>query len=296
MKRSIVNLERIHPYTVLKISVTTAGFLFVVKLMTALLTQSMAIMASALDSFMDTGSSSVNLLALKKASKPPDEDHAYGHGKIESLAGLFQSQIITVSGLYLVFESIKRLVSGTELKAVPIGIGIMVFSTVMSVFLSWIISGAEKKTKSLVLAAEHLHYHSDVLTNLGVAVALFLVYWTNLAAWDLIVSLIVALYIFKSAYKVLRRSVDELLDRNLPQSAIDEIEKMIRGHHPAIVGIHNFRSRQAGGKIFLDFHIEIRGEDDFKKAHSMTESLVDKIKKSYKHADVTIHYDPEGEN
>lgn len=278
----------------IKLSIATALVLAVVKTATALLTHSMAIMASALDSLLDVASSSVNLIASIKASKPPDEDHAYGHEKIESLAGLFQSLFIGASGVWLIVESARRLVAGSYIHDITLGVGVMVFSMGMTLFLTWRLKGIARENKSLILATESLHYTMDVLTNGGAIVVLLIVKWTGLIWGDLILSMAIALYIFKTAYGILHHAVDELLDRSLPPVSKEDIEHLIRTYHPAIVGFHNFRSRRVGEQIFMDFHIEIRGEENFRKAHDMTEDLIQRIQEHYPGADITVHYDPEG--
>jgi cation diffusion facilitator family transporter len=278
----------------LKLSILTAFSLALIKFGVGLATHSMAVMASALDSLMDSGVSFVNLIAAKEAAKPPDEEHAYGHGKIESLAALFQSTFIGLSGLYVVFESIKRLIFGSFVHLISMGIAVMLFSMLVTWLLVWRIRVVSQRNKSLILVTEGLHFTTDLLTNGGVIVALVLVWATDFIFWDLVVSIAVALYIFKVSFGILRRSIDELLDRSLSPVSKEEIEKIIRSYHPSIVGLHNFRSHRVGERIFLDFHIEIRGEDDFKRAHDMTESLIEEIRIHYPGADVTVHFDPEG--
>ncbi|MBI3313454.1 MAG: cation transporter [Candidatus Omnitrophica bacterium] len=279
----------------LKLSIATGATLFILKFAAGIATHSMAVMASALDSAMDVGVSTVNLIAARQAAKPPDEDHAYGHGKIESLAALFQSLFISVSGIYIVFESVKRLILGSFVKDVPAGIIVMIFSIVATFLLVWRLRVVQKRSHSMILATEELHFNTDILSNGGVIAALFLVRITGLIFWDLVISMLVAGTIFRASYRILRRAIDELLDRSLPPVPKEKIEKLILEHHNSIVGLHNFRSRQVGHQMFLDFHIEIRGEEDFKKAHLMTESLIRKIQDKYPESDVTVHYDPEGE-
>jgi len=281
---------------VLKLSIATAFFLAVLKLIAGILTNSMAVISSAVDSLMDAATSGVNFIAVKEASKPPDEEHAYGHGKIESLAGLFQSTFIGLSGLYLIVESVKRLVVGSSVNVIPVGLVVMAISMVLTVLLVLKIRSTAKKAPSLILQTEQLHFTMDILTNAGVILALILVKATGLVLWDLLVSIALAVYIFRVSFRILKRAVDELLDRSLPPVSKEEIEKIILSYNPAIVGLHNFRSRRVGDQIFLDFHIEIRGEDDFKKAHLMTESLIKKIEERYPGSDITVHYDPEGED
>ena len=281
---------------VLKLSIATALTLAVLKFVTGIFTHSMAVVASALDSALDVASSLVNYIAARQAAKPPDEDHAYGHGKFESLAALFQSTFIGLSGLYLIFESLKRMISGSYLHVVPVGIGVMIFSSLATWGLIARLNRVAHETQSLILKTERLHFSTDILSQAGVIFALILVEMTHFIFWDLLVSLLVAFSIFKASYGILRRAIDELLDRSLPPVPLGDIEKIILGFHPSIVNLHNFRSRRVGVQIFLDFHIEIRGEENFKQAHRMTESLIQKIQEHYPGADVTVHFDPEGEN
>jgi cation diffusion facilitator family transporter len=277
------------------LSVGTALLLTVVKFSAGLVTHSMAIMASALDSMLDMMMSALNFFAFRVASKPPDQEHAYGHGKVESLAGLFQSLFIAASGAYVIYESIKRLIQGSYVSDVSLGIGVVVFSAIATLSLSWWLGVLCKKNKSLILQTEKLHYSMDFFNYIGVILALGLVAWTGKVFWDLVVSILVAAYIFKQAIRILTQASAELLDRGLSNTELQTIRMLILRHHASIVGVHNLRSRIVGNQLFLDFHIEIRGEDDFKKAHDMTESLIDKIKNHHPSADVTVHFDPEGE-
>ncbi len=277
------------------LSVGVALLLTVLKFSAGLMTHSMAIIASALDSTLDMMMSALNFFAFREASKPPDAEHAYGHGKVESLAGLFQSLFIMASGSFVVYESVRRLLQGSFVDEIPLGIGVIVFSGIVTLLLSWRLKVLSKKNRSLILGTEKAHYSMDFVSYVGVVAALLLVGWSGRPIWDLIVSILVSAYIFKEAIHILKRAVSELLDRGLSNTELKTMKMLILRHHPSIVGVHNLRSRVVGNVVFLDFHIEIRGEDDFKKAHDMTESLIDKIKAHHPNADVTVHFDPEGE-
>jgi cation diffusion facilitator family transporter len=277
------------------LSVGVALLLTVVKFSAGLMTHSMAIMASALDSTLDMLMSVLNFFAFREASKPPDEEHAYGHGKVESLAGLFQSLFIMLSGSFVVYESVRRFFQGSFVSEIPLGIGVIVFSGIVTFLLSWRLKILARKNRSLILGTEKAHYSMDFVCYVGVIAALILVGWAQAVAWDLIVSILVAAYIFKEAIRIFKRAVSELLDRGLSDTELKTMKMLILQHHSSVVGVHNLRSRMVGNLLFLDFHIEIRGEADFKKAHEMTESLIDKIKIQHPNADVTVHFDPEGE-
>ncbi len=275
----------------IRISLLTALLLAFSKLVVGLMTHSMAVMASALDSFLDSGSSLVNLIAVREASRPPDPKHTYGHEKIESLAALLQSLFIGFSGAFLVWESVKRLWTGQQLESLPAGMGVMLMSLIASIFIVWRLGRASHGSQSMVLSAESLHYSTDIISNGGILVALFLVHWTGKPVWDLIVSLLIAIHIFISVYRIFRRSVDELLDSSLPIGTVLELERLIKNHHPSILGFHNFRSRRVGEKVFMDFHVEM-GEENLKNAHQLTTSLIAEIQNKFPGADVTVHYDP----
>ncbi len=278
------------------LSIGTACFLTIAKFITGFLTHSMSIMASALDSAFDMLMSGLNFFALREASKPPDEEHPYGHGKIESLAGLFQSLFIGSIGVFFIVEAIKRFFVGDAVYEISLGIWVIAASCVITLLLSWRLTVVSRKSQSMILATETAHYTMDLATHLGVIVALVLVKKTGNPAWDLAVSILVAAYILKESFEILSRAVSELLDKGLSRTEFAKLRLLILRYHPSIVGVHNLRSRLVAGQLFLDFHIEIRGEDDFKKAHQMTEDLIAKIKKQHPMADVVVHFDPEGEN
>lgn len=277
----------------LLLSISAALFLMVIKFITGLFTHSMSIMASALDSALDAAMSFVNLVAFHEASKPPDEEHAYGHGKIESLASLFQSLLILLSGSYVIYEAVKRLSLGSYVTVIPIGILVIVFSGGVTFLLAWKLRRMSRETKSLILRTETLHYTMDFVAYAGVLLALILVSITGWVIWDLVIAMVMVGYIFWEALKILKRAGGDLLDRGLSKKELAELRKLILNHHRSIVGVHNLRSRFSGNQLFLDFHIVIRGEGDFVRAHEMTESLIAKIKEQRPQSDITVHFDPE---
>ncbi|MBI4249481.1 MAG: cation transporter [Elusimicrobia bacterium] len=265
------------------------------KLTAGLLTHSMGVMASALDSVMDLCSSAVNFVSLKYSRDPADKEHPYGHGKAEGLAGLFQSAFIGLSGLWVVAESLRRMIWGAKLAIHWSAIAVMVFAALLSIFHGWQLKKAGEKEHSPILRAEALHFSMDMLTNFGVIAALGAAHWTGHLYWDIAASLAIAGYVLYEAYGIFRSSVSELMDEGLSDEMIAQITRIIDSHHPNVVGFHNFRSRKAGNRHFIDFHIDIRGVESFRQAHDITENLIAEVKGRVPNADVTVHYDPEGE-
>ena len=279
----------------IRLSVGVASLLACVKFSIGILTHSLGVLASSVDSLLDVFVSSVNYFTLRKAEEPPDEDHPYGHGKAESIAGLFQSLFIAVGGTVIITESIRRLITKTHsLSRLDLGIGTMLFSMVASFMLIRRLKSVARQNPSIVLDSETLHFSSDLYANFGVILILLLVKVTQLVVFDLCISLAIAFYIFWQSMGLLRRSIDELMDRESPEFH-RKIERIIFRHDPRIVDFHNLRTRRVGTKVFIDFHVVLRGEENFKEAHRLTESFISEIEREIPDCDVTVHTDPEGE-
>ena len=278
----------------IQLSILTAAFLTFVKIAFGFTTRSMAVLASAVDSLMDVLVSSVNYISLIEASKPADFDHAYGHGKIESLAGLFQSIFICGSGFYLIVESCLRLAHGHAIEHIGSAILVMIISMLATFFLVKRLNAVASQTKSIIVGTEKLHFAIDLMTNLGVIAALILVRMTGFALWDLLIAFLIAFYIVKESLAILRTSVDELIDRALPIEIQEEISDTITHFDKRILGFHNLRTRKIGDKRFIDFYVELERTLTFKQAHDLTENLIEAIKVKLPDSDVTVHFDPEG--
>jgi len=288
------SIEHKQKRLVMFFTVGTALSLTILKLGAALITHSMAIFASAIDSMMDFFVSTINFFAITKADKPPDRGHPYGHRKVEHIASLFQCFFMSLSVIWIVVESIRRLMAGSFLRSYGLGIGIMLFSIVASIFLVAAIRWVAKRTKSIVLETEELHFSSDILTNLGVMIALVLAKVTDYVFWDLLLSLAIAVYLAIWIVKIAKKAIGVLMDQEPPREIQEDIKNFVLNFHPQITDIHDFRARMAGEHIFSEFHITIKEETNFIRAHNLTESLVGGLRKKFPNLEVNIHYDPEG--
>ncbi len=276
-------------------SMRMAAGLTVLKVVAGAASGSLSVLSSALDSLLDITASAVNYVSLHVSGRPPDPGHPYGHGKAEALAGLFQGAFIAAGGLALLGESVRRVFSGAAVRAGPVALTAMGVSLLASAVHAARLKRTAGAHGSTVMKTESAHFAMDVLTNGAVIGALAAVRWTGSPAWDMIISAGVTVYILKQAVSILRDCAQELMDSRLPPDISARVEDIIRAHHPAVVGFHNFRARKSGGRAFIDFHIDIRGVAGFKEAHDITESLIDHIKDAVPGADVVVHYDPEGE-
>lgn len=291
-----INDPHAHPAIrrrVLRLSIATAASLALLKGAVGFWSGSLVIIASMIDSMLDVVVSSMNYLSLRASEKPADEEHPYGHGKVEYLAGLFQSVFIAGSAGYLGYEAVQRVISGKPIELMGVGIATMLVSTAATLMLIWRLQRVIRQGGSVILETEALHYTTDVASNLGAAATVALVWWTGLQVLDPIVAFAVAVYILKGAGEIFLRSTRHLMDHRLPTTVEEELKSMIEGFHPSIVGYHAFRTRSSGIRTFVDFHLVFRGNPLFKDVHEITEDLIAKLKSRLPHAEFTVHMDPE---
>ena len=271
-------------------SVLTASFLIVAKLAAWSVTGSVSLLASLVDSVMDSIASLINLFAIRYSLQPADEQHRFGHGKAEPLAGLAQAAFIAGSAVFLVFHAIDRLRFTHTLEQVGIGLGVMVLAIVMTLGLLAIQRHVIKKTDSTAIRADSLHYLTDLLTNICVLVALYLstLGWT----WaDPVFAIGVAIYIFYSSYQIGHEAFQQLMDRELPDDILEKIQATAMSH-PEVMGTHETRTRQAGHTRFVQMHLELDEDLPLKVAHEIADEVEAEILAFLPGAEVIIHQDP----
>ncbi|MGA9575836.1 MAG: cation diffusion facilitator family transporter [Lysobacterales bacterium] len=271
-------------------SVVTAGFLIVAKLVAYAVTGSVSMLASLVDSVMDSFASLINLFAIRYALQPPDAQHRFGHGKAEPLAGLAQAAFIAGSAIFLVFHAIDRLRYTHALEQVGVGVGVMALAIVMTLGLLAIQRHVIRKTGSTAIRADSLHYLTDLLTNMSVLLALYLstIGWT----WaDPVFAIAVAIYIFYSAFHIGHDAFQQLMDRQLPDDILQQIRATAMSH-PEVTGTHELRTRQAGHTRFVQMHLELDENLPLKVAHAIADDVEAEILAFLPDTEVIIHQDP----
>jgi ferrous-iron efflux pump FieF len=271
-------------------SVITAGFLIVAKLAAWYMTGSVGLLASLVDSVMDSIASLINLFAIRYSLQPADAEHRFGHGKAEPLAGLVQAAFIAGSAIFLIFHAIDRLRLAQPLEQVGIGVGVMILAIVMTLILLAIQRYVIRKTDSTAIRADSLHYATDLLTNVSILLALYL---TTLGwSWaDPVFAIAVAIYIFYSAIHIGQDSFQQLMDRELPADVLDKIQATAMSH-PEVTGTHELRTRQSGQTRFVQLHLELDEDMSLKRAHEIADKVEWEIKAFLPGAEVLIHQDP----
>lgn len=278
-----------------RLSILAAAFLVALKTLTGLLTGSISVWASLLDSAMDIFASTINLVAVRAASRPADEDHAYGHGKAESLAGLFQSLVIAASGIYLIWKATRRIVEPHETSYEWVGMATMLVATATSVALVMRLRRVARETESPALHADALHYVTDIYTNASALLALLIIRVSDWQIADSLISILIAIYILWSAVAVARESIDALMDRRLPPEVDEQIAEIVsRFRQLGVLGFHDLRTRRSGSLKFIDLHLEVERDQRLQEAHDITVRVLRTIEAEIPRSRVHIHTDPAG--
>ena len=272
-------------------SVAVAGILIVTKAIAWWLSGSISMLAGLTDSLLDGVTSFLNLLAVHYALRPADDDHRYGHGKAESLAGMAQALFIAVSAVLIAFQAIERLKNPEPIGAPWIGIGVIVFSLVMTVALLALQHRVVKATGSNAVHADSLHYRSDLMLNGSILVALVMASfgWPQLDAWF---GLGIAAYILWSAVQIARQSFSVLMDEELP-TEVSERMLALACSVPGVLGAHDLRTRISGNIWYVQLHLELPGELSLSVAHGLSDRAAEAIESVYPQAEVLVHADPQ---
>jgi ferrous-iron efflux pump FieF len=278
-----------------RLSLLAAAFLIALKTTTGFITGSISVWASLLDSTMDIFASAINYFAVRAASRPADDDHSYGHGKAESLAGLFQSLVIAASGLFLVYESIRRIINPNPTQSEWVGVLTMVVAVLVSIGLVAKLKRVARETESPALHADAMHYITDIYSNASALLALVIVAVTPYQIADPIISLVIAFYILWSAIHVGRESIDVLMDRRLPAQVDEQVAQVVgRYRDQGVLGFHDLRTRRSGSQKFIDMHLEVKRDMRLQEAHDVSVRVLRAIEAQIPRARVQIHTDPAG--
>ena len=288
MPSHLARLMRLASYA----SVAVASILLLAKLFAWWKTDSLAMLSSFTDSVFDVLMSIVNMLAVRYALKPADDDHRFGHTSIEDIAGLAQCAFIFAAMAMILLQSAERLANPhINLSHPELGIGVSILGMVLTTGLVLFQTYVTRRTKSLVIAADRLHYVGDILFNLGVLAAFVLSSFYGLLWADGAIAILIAIIVIKSTWPLGVRAFNNLMDREMP----DEEKKTILDildSTPEILSYHNLKTRYAGAKAFIQLHVDMPASLAFKDAHAIIDGVEHRIAHAFPGAEVIIHPDP----
>ena len=271
------------------VALTLVGF----KVWAWVATDSVSILSSLADSFLDVLASTITVVAIWISSQPADSEHRFGHGKSEGLAALLQAVMISASAIYVCYEAINRLFSPQSINQPEIGLGVMALAIVLTLALQGFQYFVVRRTGSLAIAADAAHYRSDLLINLGVALTILVSGWTQMSIVDPLVGLLVAAVILWSTYGIAKSALDVLLDRELPDPDREKIFQLATSH-PEVLGFHDLRTRFGGARYFIQFHLELAPELSLIRTHEILDEVEDMVREAYPNSDIIVHPDPLG--
>jgi ferrous-iron efflux pump FieF len=274
-------------------SITMALFLIGLKTWASWDTKSVAMLGSLADTALDFIASMVTFFGVRWAAMPADEEHRYGHGKAEALAALIQVILITVSALGIAWRAFDRLVSGRPTEGLELGIGVSIVAMVATFLLLGYQRYVIRRTGSVAIMTDHVHYQTDVLLNLAVIAALAL---DQLAGWrlaDPLFGFAIAAWLMYGAWSAASHSVDQLMDREWPE---EEREAFIAAaqDYPELAGLHDLRTRTSGAHRFVQFHVWVPGDWTIAEAHQRMDAVEEKLQHRFPGTEIIIHLDPEG--
>ncbi|GHH20885.1 cation-efflux pump FieF [Sphingomonas glacialis] len=274
-------------------SVAMACGLIALKTYAAWSTGSVAMLGSLADSGLDLLASLVTLYGVRLAAQPADHDHRFGHGKAEALAALFQVMLITASAAGIAWRAVLALGSNEATQGAEFGIGVSVIAIVATVVLLAYQRSVIRRTGSVAIVADNVHYQSDVLLNGSVIVALVLDQYLGWHQADPIFGIIIALWLAFGAFRASSSAIDQLMDKEWPEDMRrDFIE--VAARQPGIKGIHDFRTRHSGAHDFAQFHMEVARDITVADAHVVVEGVERALRKAFPKVELLIHLDPEG--
>jgi ferrous-iron efflux pump FieF len=274
-------------------SLVVSILLVLLKAVAYLVTDSVAMLSALADSGLDVFTSAINLVAVHQALQPADAEHRFGHGKAEPLAGLAQGAFIAGSATFLVIAAINRFLEPHTVGHGAVAIAVMVFSIAAAGALVAFQRMVVARTKSVAIGADRIHYFGDVVTNVGVLIAILLATQFHLPLADPIVGLGVAVFLGWNAWSVFRQSYDQLMDRELPDGERDRIKTIVM-RHADVLNMHDLRTRAAGISTFIQLHIELDPAISLTRAHEVSDLVEADIMASFPNAEVIIHQDPAG--
>jgi len=266
--------------------------LIVLKVAVAIITGSISILAQAVDSSLDLLAVVITFVAIRIATKPADEEHPFGHGKVENIAATVQAILIFATGGLIIYSAVQRMITGARVELAEAGIGVMLVSMIASIFLSRHLFKISQAADSIALQANAHNIAADVYSTAAVLAGLVAVRFTGLNILDPIIAMAVALLILKTGYNVLRKSFGGLLDVKLPQAEEDEIRSCIMEHDCQMVAFHDLRTRKAGSHRYIDLHLVMPKNASVEEAHRMCDHLERDIRNRLHHTHLTIHVEP----
>ena len=267
--------------------------LTIIKFIIGIFSGSIAVLSSAMDSMMDFIVSVFNFLAVKKSAQKPNEEYNFGYSKIEALMGFLEGSMIIGVAIFILYQSINKIYNKEIINDLNLSIYVMVFSIIVTFFLVLFLTFVAKKTKSLIVESDCLHYKSDLLSNFLTLVALIIIYFTNFYIIDAIFGLVISAYISFSAFEIIKKSLQFLMDKAIDDDKVEYVKEVIKSH-PEVKSFHYLKTRKTPNMNYISVHLVLCPIISLYDAHKIGDQIENSIKEKFKdeNFDIQIHLDP----
>lgn len=272
-----------------RLSIYSNTILIILKLVVGLISGSVSIISEAIHSTMDLLAAIIAFFSVKASDKPADEEHPYGHGKYENVSGVIEALLIFIASIWIIVESIKKLIHPKAIESIGIGFIVMFISAFVNHIVSKKLYKVAKEEDSIALEADALHLKADVYTSLGVGIGLLLIWITGLNYLDPVVAILVAIFILKEAYHLLMSAFAPLLDVKLSEEEIKIVTEQINKHKSVYCDYHNLRTRKSGRLKYIDLHLVFPENMTIKDAHDLCDVIENDIEKLLANTEILIH-------
>lgn len=273
------------------LSIISNTTLVILKLVVGFYTGAVSIISEAAHSAVDLLAAVVAYYAVRQSGKPPDENHAYGHGKIENLSGVIEAVLIVLAAVWILYEAFEKFKTAEVPEFIEYGLVIMLLSIALNYYVSSRLMAVAQKTESHALEADALHLRADIWTSVGVLAGLAIIKFTGLAWLDPAIAIVVAAIVFKAGYGMSKKSLYELTDIALPPEEEEAIVNIVN-QHPEVISFHRLRTRRSGSYRLIDMHLILDKNMHLDKAHAVCDQIEADIKCEFGLCDVIIHLEP----
>lgn len=273
------------------LSIFSNSILIIFKLIAGIFMGSISVISEALHSGIDLLASFIAFFSIREASKVPDDEHPFGHGKYENVSGFVEAILIFIAAILIIYEAVKKLLHGATIENTGAGILVMLVATLANFVISMLLLKIAKKTDSIALEADGMHLLTDVFTSMGVLVGLILVRFTGLKIIDPIAALLVAVLIIKTSIDMTKKSIVDLVDSKLPEEEVNKILDILN-NYPQIKTYHKLRTRKSGHRREVDIHLKLDDSTSLTEAHSLCNAVEKDIKALFPECYVLIHIEP----
>ncbi|MBO9128819.1 cation diffusion facilitator family transporter [Bacillus sp. 165] len=277
------------------LSVASNTFVVLLKLIVGIITGSVAVISEAIHSSLDLAASVIAFFAVRIANKPPDPKHPYGHGKFENVSGTIETLLIFIAGIWIIYESVHKIIDPTPIRLPWLGIIVMLIGAVLNFTVGKIVQKVGRETRSVAMQSNALHLLTDVYSSLGVAVSLLLVSITNWTILDPLIGIAIALYIIKEAFHLVKESFNPLVDTGLAEKEEKVIQAILQSYKHRYIEYHDLRTRRSGSEEHVDLHLVVPSAMNVEMAHELCDEIEKDIQESLHNAKVLIHIEPEHE-